>query len=115
MRPKKKSPKKSCKWFFFIKRKLTSHNYLKYGTDAILTSDDLQAIKGISKEEINPIQQDVHGRKSQLNTVEMRVEVVKDSQEDTINALSELMSAGYLMHGQRLKKVEDVLHISHSQ
>jgi hypothetical protein len=55
--------------------------------------------------------------KEQLDTVELKVELVnkrveevhkkiEQSQEDTIEALSELIHTGYNMHESRIKKLE---------
>ncbi len=78
----------------------------------MLTTDDLQAIKGIINEEMEPVKQ-------QLNTVEMKVELVnkkvEQSQKETIESLSELMNSGYSLHEERIKKIEDTVHISHPQ
>ncbi len=44
----------------------------------MLTNDDLQAIKGIIRDETNLLKQDIQGLKKQLDTVEMKVESVNN-------------------------------------
>lgn len=67
----------------------------------MLTQDDLQAIKEIVASATKPLKQ-------QLNTVEMKVELVnkrvEKAQEDTIDVLSQLITNGYEMHEVRIKK-----------
>lgn len=57
--------------------------------------------------------------KQQLDTVEMKVEVVnkrvEQAQEETISALSELIHAGYNSHEKRIKKIEDQLQPPQTQ
>lgn len=78
----------------------------------MLTQDDLQAIKEIVANETKPLKQ-------QLNTVEMKVELVnkrvEKAQEDTIDVLSQLITNGYEMHEVRIKKIEDRLKASQVQ
>ena len=72
------------------------------------------------KKELVPI-------KKQLDTVEIKVEVVNkrvgqaeknlerkimQSQEETIDALSELINTGYDLHEKRIAKIEDNLGIT---
>lgn len=100
----------------------------------MLTKNDLHQIKGIVKgvveEEIKPI-------KKQLDTVEMKVEVVNKrvdqlggqlnqteqklekaitrSQGETIEVLSDLIHTGYNLHEERIRKIEDTLRIANPQ
>ena len=51
--------------------------------------------------------------KQQLDTLELKVELVnkrvEQAQEETIEALSELITTGYDSHEKRIKRVEDHL------
>lgn len=69
---------------------------------------------------LEPIKGELSGIKQQLNTVEMKVELVNGtvsqlskkidkSQEETIDALSELIQEGYNSHEKRIKKLEERL------
>lgn len=85
----------------------------------MLTNDDLQAIKKIVKAEVDPVKQDLGSVKKQLDTVEIKVEVinkrVEQSQRETIDALSSLIHAGYSLHDERIKKIENQLKTSQAQ
>lgn len=76
----------------------------------MLTNDDLQAIRGIIKEEVRL---EVEPLKKQLDSVEMKVELVnkriEQSQQETIESLSELIHTGYSLHENRINKVEHQL------
>ena len=78
----------------------------------MLTKSDLKQIRVVVREEAEPI-------KKQLDTVEMKVELVnkrvEQAQEETIDALSELINTGYNLHEKRIRKIEDNLHISTPQ
>ena len=80
----------------------------------------LNQIGSLIKKELVPI-------KKQLDTVEIKVEVVNkrvgqaeknlerkimQSQEETIDALSELINTGYDLHEKRIAKIEDNLGIT---
>lgn len=84
----------------------------------MLSHDDLQAFKGIVREEIDPIKAELQTAKQQLDTVEMKVELVnkrvEQAQEETVNVLSDLIHTGYNLHERRLKKVEDNLKLPSS-
>ena len=60
---------------------------------------------------IKTVKQDLTGVKKQLNNVEMKVEFVnkrvEQAQEETIDALSELIHEGYNQHEKRIKKLEE--------
>ena len=86
---------------------------------------------------LDPIKADLKGVKRQLDTVEMKVEVVNKrvdqlggqlkqteqnlgkaitkSQEDTVEVLSDLIHAGYNLHEKRIRKIEDKLQIASPQ
>lgn len=57
--------------------------------------------------------------KQQLDTVETKVELVNKSveqtQEETIEVLSELITSGHNMHEKRIKKIEDHLQLPQTQ
>ncbi len=92
----------------------------------MLTNDDLHAIKGIISEEVKSLKSDVGtlkndvgALKTQMNTVELKVELVNKrigkAQEETIEALSELIHTGYNLHEERIKKLEKQQKSSHAQ
>lgn len=62
---------------------------------------------------LNLISEDIKTVKQQLDTVEMKVELVnkgvKQAQEETVDALSELIHEGYSLHEKRIKKIEERL------
>lgn len=68
---------------------------------------------------LNKIAEDIKTVKQQLETVEMKVELVNkrvgQAQEETIEALSELINEGYNSHEKRIKKVEEQLQSSRTQ
>ena len=78
----------------------------------MLTKNDLQQIREVVNEEVEPI-------KKQLDTVEIKVELVNkrldQAQEETINALSELIHEGYNSHEKRIKKIEENLQSPQTQ
>jgi len=96
----------------------------------MLTKNDFQQIREIVKGEIIPV-------RKQLNTVEIKVELVNkrvdglegklgeveknlerkimQTQEETIYTLSELINTGYNLHEKRIRKVEEVLQITNPQ
>ena len=57
--------------------------------------------------------------KKQLDTVEIKVELVNkrigQAQEETIDALSEVINTGYNLHEERIKKMENKLNITNPQ
>lgn len=64
--------------------------------------------------------------KQQLDTVEMKVELVNKrvefvnkrvgkAQEETIEAISELITSGHDMHEKRIKRIEDHLQLPQAQ
>lgn len=57
--------------------------------------------------------------KQQLDTVETKVEIVNKkvgkAQEETIEAISELITSGHNMHEKRIKKIEDHLQLPQTQ
>ena len=59
---------------------------------------------------LNQIAEDIKVVKQQLNNVEMKIEVinkrVEQAQEETVDALSELIHEGYSLHEKRIKKLE---------
>lgn len=61
----------------------------------MLTQDDLQAIRGIVKEEITLVNKKI-----------------EQSQHETIEALSELIHTGYALHDERITKIEEQLKSS---
>ena len=77
-----------------------------------MTNDDLNQISQLLDQKLKPIEE-------QLDNVEIKVELVnkkiEKAQEETIDALSELISKGFEDHEQRINKIEDTLHISHPQ
>ena len=99
----------------------------------MLTKDDLQQIRGVVKEEIQVVKQDLGTVKQevqvvkqdlgtvkqQLNTVEMKVELVnkrvEQAQEETVDALSELIHESYNLHEKRIKKIEEQLQPPQTQ
>ena len=78
----------------------------------MLTKNDLNQIRKVVKEEADPIKKDFKEVKKQLDTVEIKVELVNkrvdQAQEETINALSELIQEGYNSHEKRIKKLENL-------
>lgn len=82
----------------------------------MLTKKDLKQIRVVVKEEI---EDEIKPIKKQLDTVEIKVELVnkrvEQSQEETIDALSELINTGYNLHEKRIKKIEDKLQITSPQ
>ena len=82
----------------------------------MLTKNDLKQIRVVVKEEI---QEEVKPIKKQLDTVEMKVELVNkrvgQAQDETIDALSELINTGYDIHEKRIRKIESVLQIPSPQ
>lgn len=79
----------------------------------------LNEIGELIDKKLDPINQDIKGIKHQLDTVGMEEEMVnkrvEQSQKETIESLSELINSSYDLHEERLKKVEDTLHLTHSQ
>ncbi len=77
-----------------------------------------QNLSGV-KEVLSGGKQEISAMKQQLDTVEMKVELVnkrvEKSQEETIDALSELIHEGYNLHNKRIKKIEDQLNLSQVQ
>ena len=75
----------------------------------MLTKNDLQAIKELVKGETEQLKQ-------QIDSVGMKVELVnkhvEKAQEDTIDTLSELITNGYELYEERIKKIEDQLNPS---
>lgn len=75
----------------------------------MLTNNDLQAIKAIVKEEVGTV-------KKQLNTLEIKVELVnkkiEQTQRETIDTLSALIHTGYNLHEERIKRIEKGLQAS---
>jgi len=57
--------------------------------------------------------------KQQLNTLELKVELVnkrvEQAQEETIEALSELVTSGHTTHEKRIKRIEDHLQLPQIQ
>lgn len=78
----------------------------------MLTKNDLRQIGRIVKDEVEPI-------KKQLDAVEIKVELVNkrvvQAQEETIDALSELINTGYNLHEKRIRKIENILQIPSPQ
>lgn len=72
----------------------------------------LQQIEALIDKKLFPI-------KEQLDTMEMKIEVVNkkigESQKDTIEVLSELIETAYNMHEGRIKKLEDHMKSSSAQ
>jgi len=75
---------------------------------------------------LDQIAKDIKVVKLQLNNVEMKVELVnkkvdlvskkvEQSQEETVDALSELIHEGYNLHEKRIKKLEEHLQSSQTQ
>lgn len=75
---------------------------------------------------LNQIALDIKTVKKQLDVVEMKVELVnkrveqvnnrvEQAQEETINALSDLMHEGYNAHEKRIKKIEEQLNPPQAQ
>ncbi len=85
----------------------------------MLTKDDLQQIRGIVKDEVQVVKDEVQTVKQQLDTVEMKVELVnkrvEQAQEETVDALSELIHEGYNLHEKRIKKIEEQLQPPQTQ
>jgi archaellum component FlaC len=79
----------------------------------------LNQIGNLIDDKLQPLKKDLKGVKKQLDTVELKVELVnkkvEQSQEETIAALSELISSGYNLHEKRIKKIENHLQISNPQ
>ena len=98
-----------------------------------LIDDKLQPLKtdlNRVKTDLSGVKKDLSGVKKQLDTVELKVELVNESvgqvhtelkqsieqsQEDTINVLSELINTGYNMHEKRIKRIENHLRITNPQ
>lgn len=72
----------------------------------------LEQISTLIDQKLEPI-------KTQLDTVEMKVELVNKridiSQEETIDTLSELITSSYEMNAKRIKALEDHLQNLHTQ
>lgn len=96
----------------------------------MLTKNDFQQIREIVKEEIDPVRKGldtveikvelvdkrVEGLEGRLGKVEKNLErKIMQTQEDTIDALSELINTSYNLHEKRIKKVEDVLQMTNPQ
>ena len=85
----------------------------------MLTSSDLTQIRKLLVVEINPLKKDIKDVKKKLNNVEMKVEIVnkrvEQAQEETIDALSELIHEGYDLHEKRIKKLEENLQPPQTQ
>lgn len=90
----------------------------------------LNKIGDLIDDKLRPLKNDLNGVKKQLNTVELKVELVnkrvaegqqelkqsiKQSQEDTIGVLSDLIHTGYSLHEKRIKKIENRLQITNPQ
>jgi len=82
----------------------------------MLTQNDLKAIRIIVQEEVKI---EVNPLKKQLDTLEMKVELVnkkvEQSQQETIETLSGLIHTGYNLHEERIKHIEDQLKTSQPQ
>ena len=85
----------------------------------MLTKNDLHQIRVVVKEEVQTIKEGLSTVKQQLNTVEMKVELVnkrvEQAQEETVDALSQLIHEGYNLHEKRIKKIEDQLQPPQAQ
>jgi hypothetical protein len=85
----------------------------------MLTSNDLQAIKEIVKGEVDPVKDRLDLVENRLETVEMKIEVLNNKidevQEDTIKALTDVMTHGYNMHKERIKKLEQQINSPQAQ
>lgn len=75
---------------------------------------------------LNQIAQDIKTVKKKLDVVDMKVELVnsrvelvkrrvEQAQEETINALSDLIHEGYNAHEKRIKKIEEQLNSPQAQ
>lgn len=100
----------------------------------MLTKSDLKQIRTVVKEEVG---EEINPIKKQLDTVEMKVELVNKrvdqlggqlrqaeqklekaivkSQEETIEVLSDLIHSGYNLHEKRIRKIENKLQITSPQ
>ncbi len=89
----------------------------------MLTKSDVKQIKGVVETAVDNRLKPI---KKQLDVVEMKVEVVNNrlekteqelkqaitkNQEDTIEALSELIHSGYNNHEKRIKRIENHLQL----
>lgn len=96
----------------------------------MLAKNDFQQIKEIVGEEINPVKKQldtvvikielvnkrVEGLEGKLGKVEENLErKIAQTQEETIDTLSELINTSYNLHEKRIKKVEEVLQIANPQ
>lgn len=76
---------------------------------------DLSAVK----HDLNTVKEELTSVKQQLDTVEVKIELVnkriEQSQEETIDAFSELINTGYNMHEKRIKQLEEKVQSSHPQ
>jgi hypothetical protein len=90
----------------------------------MLTTDDLQSLKAIVKDAVEPIKKQLDAVEMKVGTIEtnlksieLKVELVnkkiEQSQQDTIDVLSELIHTGYGLHDERIKKIEEHLKTSH--
>lgn len=96
----------------------------------MLTKSDVKQIRGVVREEVETIAENrLKPIKKQMDVVEMKVEAVNNrlekteqelkqaitkSQEDTIEALSELMHSGYNNHEKRIRRIENHLQLPSS-
>lgn len=86
----------------------------------------LNQIGNLIDNKLQPLKKDLKGVREQLDTVELKVELVNkrvgevsnkvdQSQKDTIEALSDLINTGYNLHEKRIRKIEDKLQITNPQ
>lgn len=79
----------------------------------------LEQIGELIDKKLNPISQDVKNIQEQLNTVEMKIELVSKSvekaQEETIEALSELVNTSYQSHEEIVSRIEKHLNLPQVQ
>ena len=75
----------------------------------MMDSNDLKQISNLLDEKLAPI-------KNQLDTVEIKIELVnkkvEKSQQETIETLSDLINTSYNLHEERIKTIEKQLHSS---
>jgi chaperonin cofactor prefoldin len=88
--------------------------------------DDTKLLKNIGdlidsklNQNLKPINEKLGILDSKVEALDLKIEVlnkkIDNSQEETIEVLSELITTGYNSHEKRIKRVEDHLHLPQIQ
>jgi chaperonin cofactor prefoldin len=81
--------------------------------------DDTKLLKNIGDLIDTKLDNKLKPINQKLDTLEVKIEVlnkkIDQSQEETIDTLSELITTGYNSHEKRIKRVEDHLHLPQIQ